>query len=140
MLQKWLFISAIFISSNLESECLPGDSLWNRIILLRESTTVAADKQLQELLGYLRVIETCNYKNDSTHALLLQRIGWLYTEQNDYVNAIQFTRKAIDIIDKQKNPARVKRDFTIKCFYNLNLMYSSLKLPTQKESAIDSNV
>ena len=133
-----IFIPLYLLMSLLSAQCPNRDSLWHTIISLRESTTIPPGKQLDSLLGYERKIAQCSYQNDSTHALLLQRIGWLFTSKKDFLRAIQYTRKSVTLIDKPGSKADIDETLAIKCFYNLNLMYDTLHLPTKKEEALDS--
>ena len=72
------------------SQCPPRDSLWNRLVLYRDSdmSPLANSDQLSELLNYEKQITACSYKFDSTHALLLQRIGVVYARMQNDLKAI----------------------------------------------------
>ncbi|MEP6712667.1 MAG: CHAT domain-containing protein [Ferruginibacter sp.] len=132
------FILFCICSQSLPGQCPGRDFLWNRIIYLRDSSETPKEEQLKELSGYLEKINQCPYKNDSTQTLLLQRIGWLYSTQNDFYNAILFTSKSISLINKYiKSPATSPKQM-IKSYWNLNLLYDSLKLPEKKMAALDS--
>ena len=50
---------------------------------------LANSDQLSELLKYEKQITACSYKFDSTHALLLQRIGVLYARMQNDLKAIE---------------------------------------------------
>ena len=97
-----IFIATLSFYLSLFGQCPDRDFLWHRIIFLRDSSGIPFDKQLIELLNYERQDDKCNYRNDSTHAFLLQRIGWLLTTKNDFANAILYTQKSIAIVDEQK--------------------------------------
>ena len=69
-------------------QCPQRDSLWKRLIYLRDSAFhLSPTEKLKELLTYEARIKVCNYQNDSTHALLMQRIGGMYFYQADFFNA-----------------------------------------------------
>ena len=114
------FISALLFYLSLSAQCPDRDFLWHRIIFLRDSSGVESGKQLDELLGYQKKMDHCSYRNDSTHALLLQRIGWLYTTKNDFVNAIQYTQKSIALVNQQKNNPAINPASVIKSYWNLH--------------------
>src|ERR671912_1340363 len=82
------------------SQCISRDSLWNRLVLYRDSEIVSlsASEQLSELLEYEKEIVGCTYRFDSTHALLLQRIGVLYSGMQDYLKAIEYIKLSNAVI------------------------------------------
>jgi len=137
---KYIFISisALLFFLSLHGQCPDKSWLWNRIIFLRDSSTVSPENQLAELLAYQNNIAKCSYRNDSVHAFLLQRIGWLYTTKNDFFGAVQFTQKSIALIDQQKNNPAMNAAMAIKSYWNLYIMYDSLKLESKKIMACDS--
>src|SRR5262245_58503495 len=94
MLKKVFILSSsiILFAISVGAQCLDRDSLWKRLNFLRNSSNTSPSEQLKELLGY----EACPYGDDSTHALLLQRIGVVYSDQSDYVKALQYIRQSIN--------------------------------------------
>ena len=132
------FILSLLFFSGVYCQCPESNSLWHRIIFLRDSSTVTPDKQLYELLGYEKIMPQCNYRNDSTVALLFQRIGWLFTKQNNFFNAIQYTKRSISIVNQQKNNPGMKPGLAVKSYWNLYLIYDSLKLQNKARQSIDS--
>ncbi len=133
-----IIIASLSFYLSLSGQCPDRDFLWHRIIFLRDSSGIPPNKQLTELLNYEIQIDKCNYRVDSTKVFLLQRIGWLFTTKNDFVNAILYTKKSIAIIDEQKNNPAINPAIAIKSYWNLYLMYDSLKLETKKIGACDS--
>ncbi|MEO7048309.1 MAG: tetratricopeptide repeat protein, partial [Ferruginibacter sp.] len=134
----FILISHLLFFISLEGQCPDRDFLWHRIIFLRDSSSVSPKDQLEELLQYEKEIKKCSYKNDSTHTMLLQRIGWLYTTQNDFLNAIKFTQNSIGIIDKNKQSSGINEATAIKSYWNLYLIYNSLKIESKEIMACDS--
>ncbi|MEP7107310.1 MAG: CHAT domain-containing tetratricopeptide repeat protein [Ferruginibacter sp.] len=134
------FMLASMVTSILPGQCPDRGFLWHRIIFLRDTLKNAPEEQLVELLGYEKKIDQCSYKKDSTHALLLQRIGWLYTTKHDYLNAIQYTQESIALVKQQPNNPRINPAMAIKSYYNLSLMYDILKLEAKKILAVDSSI
>lgn len=133
-----LVLLFILFISIVHSQCPNRNFLWHRIIFLRDSSSVDSEKQLQELLSYEKKIDQCSYKNDSTHALLLQRIGGLYTSKIDFFNAIQYTLKSIAIVSRYKNTRSINPSHAIKSYWNLQVSYDSLHLEDKQSSALDS--
>ncbi len=130
----------LLFTKSLPGQCPDRDFLWHRIIYLRDSSEVPSWQQLNELLSYLDKINQCSYRNDSTHALLLRRIGWLYSLQKDFSTAIEYTQKSIALIkeQKEKNNSSINPKDLISSYWNLQILYDSLKLETKKSAAIDS--
>ncbi|HCL84158.1 MAG TPA: hypothetical protein DIC22_09295, partial [Chitinophagaceae bacterium] len=97
---KYLLVFLICLShtSTLSGQCPDKVALWNRIIFLRDSTNIPDSIQLKELSGFLEKIKVCPPLNDSTDALLLIRIGALYSRKKDFKTAIEFTLRSISMI------------------------------------------
>ena len=138
MKKGFLFFVHFLFYSTLFGQCPDRHFLWHRIIYLRDSSRVAPEKQFDELSAYRKTMDQCGYRDDSTYAFLLQRIGWLYTTKNDFANAILCTQKSIAIVDEHKNSPAIIPSMSIKSYFNLSLMYDSLKLETKKIAAWDS--
>jgi CHAT domain-containing protein/DNA-binding XRE family transcriptional regulator len=130
-------LSLVF-TSLLSGQCPEKKYLWNRIIFLRDTSTIASQKQLNELLYYKKKIAQCKLAEDSVTALLLQRIGWLYSKENDFFNAIQYTKKSIALIENEKKNPAINPSHAIKSYFNLQILCDSLKLEEKKWTAIDS--
>ena len=138
MKSRFVFFTALLFYLSLSGQCPDRDYLWNRIIYLRDSSNWAPEKQLDELSSYQKAMNQCGYRNDSTNAFLLQRIGWLYTKKDDFNHAILYTQKSIAMVDEHKNNSAINQAMSIKSYFNLYFMYDSLKLETKKIAACDS--
>ena len=134
ILKLWLLL----LSISLSAQCPDRDFLWHRIIYLRDSTHVPDKEQLKELNGYLSNIRLCSYQNDSTHALLLLRTGWLYSKQKDFKKAIELTTSSIKMITDHPADPKINATHIIKCYYNLRLLYDSIGQGNLKLRAMDS--
>ena len=132
-------ISLVF-SLGLSGQCPDRDFLWRRIVYLRDSSNVPFSEQKDELLTYLEKMQVCPYRNDSTHALLLQRIGWLYSQQKDFVRAIQYTKESINLVSKNLGKPGVNYAHVIKSYFNLQILYDSCAQYGLKRQAVDSCV
>ncbi|HEX4374917.1 MAG TPA: hypothetical protein VHZ50_16550, partial [Puia sp.] len=133
------FVVLIFNSFSSSAQCLEKDTLWNRLIFLRSSSVPYTD-QLKELLQYESHIEDCSYKNDSTHAFLLQRIGSTFYMLGDYYNAIKFTKQSIHIITYNIGKPFVNPKHLVRYYYGLSLFYDSLGNSVERMNALDSSV
>jgi CHAT domain-containing protein len=122
----------------LSGQCPDKQFLWHRIIYLRDSTTVLPKEQLAELLRYLEEMKNCPYQNDSTHALLLQRTGWLFSTQKEFIKAINLTRESIGLIYNNLSKTSVNYYHVIKSYNNLRIFYDSIGQFRLAEQAMDS--
>ena len=107
-MEKKIYILIVFtllLSLLLTAQCPERNLLWKRITFFRDSAAFSPPpaRQLEELLKYERSITDCAYRFDTTHALLLQRIGALYLGLEDYAEALQYTLQSIAISDN--NPS-----------------------------------
>ena len=126
MMKRLIYIALfITLSKALSAQCPDRAFLYHRIVWLRDSSTVSADDQLRELNVYLKKINNCPYRNDSTHAMLIARIGWLYSLQKDFSLAIDFTNQAVDMIHRHLSNPNINESHLIKYYNNLRIFYDS---------------
>jgi len=113
---KCLFFITLLVklSLALSAQCPDRAYLYHRIVWLRDSSQVSSADQLLELRGYLEKIKDCSYRNDSTHAMLIARIGWLYSTQKEFVPAIELTKDAISLIHQHFSDRRINESHLIK--------------------------
>src|SRR5947207_11566224 len=114
-------LSLVFIIA--DAQCPERDVLRNRILYLRDSSKIPAKDQLPELLSYVNKINKCPYRDDSTHAFLLKRIGGIFYLQNDYLKAVQYFRESSDIIAKNAEKPSVSPKMLISNYYWLSVFY-----------------
>jgi len=121
------------------AQCPQRDSLWQRLVFLRDfaATAPPTADQLKELLKYKSQIDQCSYRYDSTHALLLQRIGVLYSRQDDYVNAIKYIKESIQVIIANEKSRSVNTHHLIRNYYILSFFYNELGRTSEKMKAAD---
>ena len=138
MLKKILILGSCIslFAISVGAQCPDRDSLWNKLIFLRNSPNISAPDQLNELLAYEAIIKNCPYRDDSIHALLLQRIGVIYSDQLDYLKALQYIRRSISTPVQGKESGRE----VIRSYYNLYRIYNELGRTTEKFNVIDSCV
>jgi len=145
MIRKYYILIGFALSSvlTLAAQCPDRNSLWKRLLFLRDSAALAPppSKQLEELLKYEDAIANCVYRFDSTHSLLLQRIGVLYFSQGEYTEALQYTSKSIAIsTNKIAGNASAGPKLIIRSYSNLARIYGTLDRVPEKMDALDSCV
>ena len=140
MQKRMLFLvsCAILFAGPFHGQCPPSGIMRNRIISLRDSLKSPPQEQLKELLGYVDGMNSCPYRNDSTHVFLLGRIGDLYFKQADYLKAVQYRQQAIKIITVNAGKKSVNPKSLPGRYYYLYLAYDSLNNFTEKMKALDS--
>ncbi|MES2647058.1 MAG: CHAT domain-containing protein [Bacteroidota bacterium] len=123
---------------HLQAQCPDGHELRKRILYLRDTLQTSVQDQLKELLGYAARINDCNYKNDSTHVYLLNRISDLYFKKADYLKSVQYRRQSIDIITANAGRPSTNIRSLPGRYYYLSVAYDSLNNFAAKMSALDS--
>jgi tetratricopeptide (TPR) repeat protein len=139
MIKRLIYITlCISLSKALSAQCPDRAFLYHRIVWLRDSSTVGTDDQLHELSNYLKKVNGCSYQNDSTHAMLIARIGWLHSLQKDFSQAIDFTNQAVDMIHYHLSIPNINESHLVKYYFNLTLLYDSAGLERRMIEAVDS--
>ena len=128
-----------FLTIAISGQCPNRDSLEKRLLFLR-SSQISPDEQLKELLHYESMIRTCPYRNDSIHALLLQRIGVMFFKQSEYTKALQYTRQSIVINSPGSDASATSKKDLVRSYYNLASIYDELNRPAERINALDSCV
>ncbi|MEJ7766403.1 MAG: CHAT domain-containing tetratricopeptide repeat protein [Chitinophagaceae bacterium] len=131
-----LFSIQLVFSST--AQCVDKAFLWNRLEFLRDSQPLSTREELKELLNYEVGIIKCPYKNDSTHALLLQRIGSIYSEQGDQLQGIVYTKNAIRILTENTGKSSINSSHLIRNYFNLASIYGKLNRVKEKRMCYDS--
>ena len=139
--QRSRYVLFIFFFTTLLSkgQCPDKNFLEKRIVYLRDSSKFSSQQQLAELHGYLDKMQSCPYRNDSTHARLAKRIGGLYYQEADYLNAIKYYRQSIDIITANANKPSVNLTDLPGSYYWLSMMYEALHMMKERMIALDSS-
>jgi CHAT domain-containing protein len=128
----------LFIRVIVFAQCPAKDLVEKRMALFRATSTISDTVKLDELQGYLSRLETCPYKYDSTHASLLSLIAGLYAREGNYIQSIQYRRRAIEIISIHENNVSVKPNTLPMHYYWLSVAYDSLNNFPEKMKALDS--
>jgi CHAT domain-containing protein len=140
-MRKAVFILIYYIlfkTTILQGQCLKSDSLWNRIIFLADSRTISPSDQLKELLNYEISQEDCPNKIDSSHAFLLRRIGYMYSTFGDYLKAVEYCRRSINMISANAGSPSINTKDIIADYYWVSVFYDSLNNVSEKVKAWDS--
>src|SRR4051812_11963774 len=93
---------SLFLFANSVAKCPDQKFLWKRLTYLRDSGSLAEHAlklQLNELFAYERSMRQCNIWQDSTHALLLERIGGTYFYLGDFTSAAEYMNRSLYIIN-----------------------------------------
>jgi CHAT domain-containing protein len=120
-------------------QCPNKDSLWQKLFLFRTSSPLTPKDELPILLDYARKLQNCPNKYDSTHALLLRRIGALNYKMGNYVNAVQYFKQSISIISANASKPSVNVKELIGAYWWLSVFYDSLNRVSDKMDALDSS-
>ena len=132
--RTFILLTCVLINSVVSAQCPHQDSLWKRLIFLRDSNQVANTKKLKELLSYEKQMKNCTSRNDSTNVLLNQRIGMAYFKLSDYLTAVQYLKESIRIANIKNTNAR----HNIWNYFYLSAAYDSLHNGFDKMKAVDS--
>jgi CHAT domain-containing protein/tetratricopeptide (TPR) repeat protein len=139
MIKRLIYITLyISLSKALSAQCPDRAFLFHQIVWLRDSSKVSTGDQLRELSSYLKKVNACPYQNDSTHAMLIARIGWLYSQQKDFFHAIDFTNQAVNMIHRHLTNPNINESHLIKYYNNLRIFYDSTSEEKHMIEAIDS--
>lgn len=135
-----LLIGGVFFLSILVcGQCPDKDSLIKRLNSYAiDSSTTATPKQLNELKQFEIRLKGCSYQGDSTHVLLLQRIGVLYLKRHDYIHAIQYIKFSNNLITTRGKKHAVDPAALIRNYYILSSSYDGLHMNAEKMAFFDS--
>ncbi len=142
-LKSALLLSFIVLRTTLLcSQCPPREALWNRLLLFRDLdstlSSLTDSEQLSELLKYEKQLTDCSYKFDSTHALLLQRIGVLYARMQDDLKAIEYIKSSNSVIYSGIKRKDINETHLIRNYFILSLFYGTLNRTPETLNAFDS--
>jgi len=103
-----------------------------------DSAKSYSQRQFIELSGYMDKMQNCPYRNDSTHARLVRRIGAVYFLRGDYLNAIRYFRQSVNIITANANKPSVNLTDLPASYFWLSEMYGALNMVDERMKALDS--
>lgn len=132
------WVIALSFSSALSAQCPDKAELLHRILYIKDSSGLSNSDQLNRLTEELEKIKKCPVQNDSVRALLLARIGLLYSSQHRFRQAIAFTQQAIGMIEGHAREPAIAASHLIKYYNNLSNYYDSLGQKALSVRAADS--
>jgi tetratricopeptide (TPR) repeat protein len=133
-----LFTCFLYETFSLFGQCTPDrNGAWNHILDIIDSQKISYKEKTVVLLGDLEKMNNCPYKNDSTHAFLLQIIAEAYFRQSDFLNAVSFYRQSIDMITANTGKPFVNPKRLISNYYWLSVAYNSLNNVSGKMKAVN---
>ncbi|HSZ87070.1 MAG TPA: CHAT domain-containing protein [Puia sp.] len=133
-----LLFFKIFIAISLLGQCPSNDSLWNKLTFLSAAKTISFADKLNELSKIEAKIKNCPGISDSTRAFLLMSVGRNNYKNEDYLKAIQYELRALDILNTGANKSSVNPKYKIDYYYFLSVAYDSLHRAVEEIKAIDS--
>ena len=96
--------------------------------------------QLQELLKHERNLSGCAAGIDTTDSYLYLRIGVMYYKKQDFHKAIEYTARAIGLLNKLQTTRLANAAQKFKCYRNLMYYYEGLGQISERNKAIDSSI
>lgn len=133
----------LFFAFSVRGQCPDKHALWEHIqdlhiLIPQNETRLSIEEKLKDLSGWLDKINQCPDKNDSAYALVLRKIGTLYSWQGDFVNATQYFQRYIhNITSKGKLFPEDPQRLAIAYFW-LTAYYDTLDNVAEKKKALDS--
>ena len=133
-----LIATGLLYINTMSGQCSDRDSLWKKLISLRDSSGISTDSRLRILLSEEHRMNNCPDHFDSTYALLMRGIGMSYFKLYDYLKAVKYYRRSIEIISSHISNPAVNPKHLVLGYYGLALIYDSLNSISEKLSALDS--
>jgi CHAT domain-containing protein len=140
-MQNKLFIliaTGLLYINTISGQCSDPDSLWKKLVYLRDSSGLSVDSQLRILLAEESRMNSCPDHFDSAHAFLMRRIGMSYLKLYDYLMAVKYYRRSIDIINTHLSNPAINPKHLVLGYYGLAVIYDSLNSIREKMAALDS--
>ena len=133
------FLLVIFcVSLRNSGQCPDKKILIDSISSIFNSKTLTPKEQVPLLLAYLDTVKRCPYAIDSTHAFLLRMIGSRYSKTGDFLKAIHYFQKSIDLINANINNSAINPAHKVKAYFWLHCFYDSVNRIPAKMAAVDS--
>lgn len=130
-------VSILSIVLTSRGQCPGRDQLLQKIVLPQSYDSVFLQEQLKQLLQYDAAYKTCNY-GDSIHILLLRAIGRNYSKLSAYAKAVEYFRKAIDVVTASPRQSLFYTQQHVSGYAWLSEFYTSLNSTSDRMRAIDS--
>jgi tetratricopeptide (TPR) repeat protein len=140
MLRLLFFIlTSLLFYKDLSGQC-PDRSLLLKKIDSLKGARATTDDQLKELQPYVHQLENCPKPADTPFVFLLQRLGLLFYLKRDFPTAVNYTRRAIRLLEEKCPSSPTTPAFLTKCYVNLQIFYDSLHQKNDYLAVLDSCV
>jgi len=130
-------IIIVSCAATLHAQCPSKDSIEKDIKRITALPPSPKREKLDKLNKYDSIFKKCFSTNDSTYTLLLRTIGWACFDRSDYVNAAEYFRQSINIINANANSPAIHLKDLIRSYYFLSTFYDSLNNVAEKINAAD---
>lgn len=141
MLLKKVVLAFIFILHTLFlfGQCPDNESVCKQIQFLRShGQSISLQDQEKELQAYVVGARGCRKLDDSTIILLLQRLGEIYIDQSDYVQAIKYLQHTVNLTLADPTKPSINYRHIIRSYYRLSRAYDYLDRVGERMTALDS--
>lgn len=129
----------IFIAyKSVANICPDKVEVMKNLRVIVSGSTIPYKSQIAGWLPYLDSLKNCGSDDDSIMAFLNKKIGALYNFDRDYLNAIAYYSRFLDITKANLGKPNFYLTDVSNGYYWLASMYSSLQLSKEKMAAIDS--
>ena len=105
---------------------------------LTSSATHSKTEKIKALSRYEDEIAHCSYNHDSTHAFLLRQIGNIYSTEGDFLKAIEYYQKSVDLIVRNASKSSVNQKDLVISYYWLAAFNDSLHRINEEMKMFDS--
>jgi len=105
---------------------------------LRAKSDLSAKQEIARWLPYLDSLKNCNNANDSVVAYLNKSIGSLFYNDSDYVNAVKYYIKYLDITRTNLGRQGFREIDMMNGYYMYSIMYLRLNMQKERMAALDS--
>ena len=128
----------LILGTSVSGQCPEKNILWKRMSYLRDSTKLSSQEELTALLPYVDSMKACSNKNDSVHARLFRRIGYLYYIQTDFIKALEYYGEYVSIVSENAGKPSMNIENLPAGYYWLSVIYDSLGMINEKWKALDN--
>ncbi len=121
-----------------QEKCAEIKPLLVELTKLRDSSSLAPAKRIELLPEYETKLKECNGHFDSTHTLVLRRMGDIYDSASYFENGIELYQRSIALIEAHINDPSTKPRDLVPAYYKVSLLNHSLNRTSEKMTALDS--
>ena len=128
MTLRFLFLvsCSLSIAATSYSQMADRNAIWEKLTYINDTLRSASESELNSLLRIESSEKKMSATQDSVYAFLLSGIGHLFYEQGDYLQAVQYYHRAINLINVVIDKPYIKPGHLIMFYYRLSAIYDSL--------------